>query len=354
MIGRMLRSLLRSFPRTRGRAAILVLLALVCTPAAAQSVDELALYNGADRTERLIAGAKKEGALNIYSSLITADMGALMKAFETKYGVKATHWRGSSEDIRDRVTREYAAGRYDADIGETAGPDMEAMVREQVLQKFATPVAKELIPQASFPQGQWIATRLSVFAGAYNTNIIKRSDAPKTYQDLLNPRFKGKLAVEAEDSNWFMATVLHMGEAKGLKLFKDIVAANGMSVRKGHTLLANLVPTGEIPLALTAYSYRVEQLKNQGAPVEIVYLPPPVGLPTGVGLFRRTTHPHAALLFIDFMLTDGQKILSEREAVPTNPKVKAVPAGLIFVDVARYLDEGAKWTRLFQETFAVR
>jgi len=101
-------------------------------------------------------------------------------------------------------------------------------------------------------------------------------DAPTTYEDLLNPRFKGKLAVEAEDANWFMSVVLSMGEEKGLKLFRDIVASNGMSVRKGHTLLANLVPTGEVPLALTAYSYRVEQLKNEGAPIEIVYLPPPV------------------------------------------------------------------------------
>ena len=331
-----------------------IVLALALAPARAQTVEELALYSGPDRTERLIAGARKEGALTIYSSLVVSDMGAIMKAFEAKYGVKATHWRGSSEDIRTRVTREYAAGRYEADIAETAGPDMEAMVREQVLQKVVTPVSKELIPQASFPHGQWIATRLSVFAGAYNTNVIKRTEAPKTYQDLLNPRFKGKLAIEAEDSNWFMTTVLSMGEARGIKLFRDIVVANGMSIRKGHTLLANLVPTGEVPLALTAYSYRVEQLKNEGAPVEIVYLPPPVGVPTGVGMFRRAPHPHAALLFEDFILTDGQKILADREAVPTNPKVKAAPAGLLFVDVARYLDEGEKWTRLFKETFAAR
>jgi iron(III) transport system substrate-binding protein len=339
----------------RRSAAGLLLLALSCAaPAAAQTVEELASYTGPDRTQRLIDGARKENALMIYSSMTTADMGALMNAFQAKYGIKAQHWRGSSEDIRNRVTREYSAGRYDADIAETAGPDMEAMVREQVLQKVVTPVSKELIPQASFAHGQWIATRLSVFAGAYNTNIIKPADAPKTYEDLLNPRFKGKLGIEAEDANWFMSVVLHMGEEKGLKLFRDIVAANGMSVRKGHTLLANLVPTGEVPLALTAYSYRVEQLKNERAPVEIVYLPPVVGIPTGVGMYRRAPHPHAALLFEDFILTDGQKLLAEREAVPTNPKVKAAPPGLIFVDLVRFMDDGEKWTRLFRETFSVR
>src|SRR5262249_59138244 len=118
---------------------------------------------------------------------------------------------------------------------------MEGMVSDQVLQKLMTPVSRELMPQETFAHGQWIATRLSVFAGAYNTNVIKRADAPKTYEDLLHPRFKGKLAVEAEDANWFMSVVLSMGEEKGLKLFRDIVAANGMSVRKGHPLLANLL-----------------------------------------------------------------------------------------------------------------
>jgi iron(III) transport system substrate-binding protein len=118
--------------------------------------------------------------------------------------------------------------------------------------------------------------------------------------------------------------------------------------------LANLIPSGEVPIALTAYSYRVEQLKSEGAPIEIAYLPPVVAFPTGIGMFRRAPHPHAALLLQDFMLTDGQKIISQREAIPTNPKVKAPPAGMIFADLPRYMDEGAKWSRLFRETFATR
>jgi hypothetical protein len=141
---------------------------------------------------------------------------------------------------------------------------------------------------------------------------------------------------------------------KGLKLFKDIVARNGISIRKGHTLLANLVPTGEVPLALTAYSYRVEQLIHEGAPVAIDYLPPVVALPTGGGVFRRAPHPNAALLFEDFMLTDGQAILAVRQAVPTNLRVKAPPPGLLFIDIPKFMDQQAKWTRLFQATFAAR
>jgi iron(III) transport system substrate-binding protein len=345
--------MIREFSRRLFAPALLAFFVLSGpVPVQAQSVADLAAYSGPDRTQKLIDGAKKENALTIYSSMTTADMGALITAFAAKYGIKAQHWRGSSEDIRIRTAREYAGGRFDVDLAETAGSDMEAMVREQLLQKIATPVSAELIPQATLPHGQWIATRLSVFAGAYNTNIFKPGDAPRTYEDLLHPRFKGKLGIEAEDANWFMTIVGAMGEQKGLKLFRDIAAANGFSVRKGHTLLANFVSSGEVPLALTAYSYRVEQLKNEGAPVEIVYLPPVVAFPTGAGMFRRAPHPHAALLFEDFILTEGQKILAEREAVPTNPKVKPIPDQLIFVDLPKFLDEGEKWTRLFKETFA--
>ena len=335
-------------------SAALCAIALVPGNAAAQTIAELAGASGPDRTQRLIDGARREGNLMIYSSMTVPDMGAIMAAFTAKYGVKAQHWRGSSEDIRNRVTREYAGNRFDADLAETAGPDMEAMMRELLLHKVKTPVSQDLIPQATLPHGQWIATRLSIFAGAYNTNLMKPADAPKTYEDLLNPKYKGKLAIEAEDAMWFMTTVLHMGEAKGTKLFRDIATTNGISIRKGHSLLANLVPTGEVPIALTAYSYRVEQLKSEGAPIEIIYLPPVVAFPTGIGMLRRAPHPHAALLFQDFILTDGQKIISDREAIPTNPKVKAPPDGMIFADLQRYMDEGAKWSRLFRETFATR
>jgi iron(III) transport system substrate-binding protein len=334
-------------------AALLAMLLVPCRfPAQAQTLDELAKFSGPDRTARLVAGAKKEGTVTLYSSATLADQSAILGAFGAKYGIKVQQWRGSSEDIRNRVLTERAGGRYDADVAETAGPDMEAMYREQLLQAVDTPAAAVLIPQARMPHGGWIATRLSVFVGAYNTNIIKPADAPKSYEDLRDPKWKGKLGMETDDANWFLSVVGFMGEQKGLRLFHDIVAANGISVRKGHTLLANFVGSGEVPLALTAYSYRVEQMKDiEGAPVELLYLPPVVAMPTGAGVFKRAPHPYAALLLLDFYLTDAQKILADRQAVVTDPRVKTLPKDLIFVDLPKFLDEGEKWTKLFQDTF---
>ena len=331
-------------------AAILAVVGFLA-PARAQTLAELANYSGADRTARLVAGAKREGTVTLYSSLTLADQSAIIAAFQAKYGIKVQQWRGSSEDIRSRALTEYAAGRFDADVAETSGSEMEPMVREQLLQAVTTPAAAGLIPQAIMPHHGWIATRLSVFVGAYNTDIVKPADVPKSYADLRDPKWKGKLGIEADDANWFLSVVDHMGEEKGLRLFHDIVATNGISVRKGHTLLANFVGSGEVPLALTTYSYLVEQLKRAGAPVELLYLPPVVALPTGAGVFRKAPHPHAALLLLDFYLTDAQKILAAREAVPTDPRVKALPKELIFVDLPKYLDEGEKWTKLFNDTF---
>jgi ABC-type Fe3+ transport system substrate-binding protein len=334
-------------------AVALLVAMLACGAAArAQTLEELANYSGPDRASRLLAGARKEGTVTLYSSATLADQSAIVGAFQAKYGIKVQQWRGSSEDIRGRALTEYAGGRFDADVVETAGSEMEIMVRERLLQPVTPPAAAALIPQARMLHHGWIATRLSVFVGAYNTDIVKPANVPKSYQDLRDPKWQGKLGIEVDDANWFLSVVGFMGEPQGLRLFHDIVAINGMSVRKGHTLLANFVGSGEVPLALTAYSYRVEQMKNvEGAPVELLYLPPVVALPTGAGVFKKAPHPYAALLLLDFYLTDAQKILADREAVVTDPRVKPLPKDMIFVDLPKYLDEGARWAKLFEDTF---
>ena len=107
-----------------------------------------------------------------------------------------------------------------------------------------------------------------------------------------------------------------LGEERGLKLFRDIVATNGISVRKGHTLLANLVVSGEVPLAISTYFYKVAQLKGRGAPIDWLAIPPVVARFEGAGVARHAPHPYAAMLFLDFMLTDAQDILAKRDFLP--------------------------------------
>jgi iron(III) transport system substrate-binding protein len=329
---------------------------LAITGPAAYAQADIATYQGADRNQKLLEGAKKEGTLTIYSSATVEDMTALTTAFTKKYGVKTQVWRASSENIIQRAATEARGNRFDVDVFETDGVAMEAIHREKLLQEVRSPLLADLMPQAIRPHKEWIGDRVQIFTAAYNTRAIKKDDLPKVYDDLTNPKWKGKLGIEAADHDWFSAVVGELGEEKGVKLFRDIVTKNGLSARKGHTLLANLVVTGEVPLALTTYLYKVQQLKNSGAPIDYVVLPPEVARPQGAGMARKAPHPHAAVLFMDFLLSDGQEILAKRDFIPTNVKVKPLPENmpLIFVDPALLLDQNDKWEKLYKDVISSR
>jgi len=184
---------------------------------------------------------------------------------------------------------------------------------------------------------------------------VKKAELPSTYEGFADKRWKGRLAIEAEDSDWFATVSGLLGEASADRIFRTIVRNNGVSVRKGHTLLANLVASGEVPLALTVYNYKAEQLKNKGAPIEWFVLPPAIARVNGMGVAARAPHPNAALLWYEFALgTEGQKLLLSRDFVPTNRAVETTlnRFPLRFVDSAAVLDDAAKWERRYAEIFA--
>jgi len=314
----------------------------------------VALYAGPDRLQRLIEGAKKEGELNLYTSAQADDIGAVGAAYEKKYGVRVNMWRSSSEKVLQRAVAEARANRHTMDVAETNGPEMESMHREEILQLVKSPYLADLIPQALFPHGEWVSTRMNVFVQAYNTKAVRKQDLPKSWEDLFDPRWKGKLGIEQEDADWLAGMMGELGEARGTKVFRDIVARNGMSMRKGHTLLAQLVVSGEVPLALTVYNYKAEQLKRKGAPIDWFAIGTAIARPNGVGVARAAPHPHAAVLFYDFEISEeGQKILAQRDFVPTNRKVDSPlnKLPLRFVDPSVTLDQYDKWVNLYQDIF---
>ncbi len=344
----------REFARLMAGSAAAAALPSAVWAQARGSAIELAGYTGADRQARLVEGAKKEGPLSIYTSAQSDDMGALIAGFEKKYGLRTTVWRAGSEKALQRAVTEARGNRHTVDIIETNGPELESMSREKVLVAVKSPYLAQLIPQALRPHGEWVGTRLNVFVQAWNTKLVKKEELPKTWDDLLHPRWKGRLGIEAEDQDWLSGVCAEIGEAKGTKLFKDIVATNGMSVRKGHTLLTQLVVSGEIPFALTVYNYKAEQLKDKGAPIDWFSIGTPIARPNGVAMTKAAPNPHSAVLFYDFEISEeGQKILAGRDFVPTSTKVENVFAktGLRFVDSRTMLDEYEKWNKLYAELF---
>jgi ABC-type Fe3+ transport system substrate-binding protein len=341
------------FLRTMLAAAGLALAHAVPAPAqpAGGAASGIALYQGPDRAQRILQGAKKDRELTVYTSAPVDDYAVLSSAFEKKYGIKVRVWRSSSEKVQQRGVTEARASRFDVDVFDTNGPEMESLYREKILQEVKSPYLADLIPQAIMPHREWVGTRLNVFALAYNTRLVKKDELPKKWDDLADPRWKGRLGIEAADEDWLAGVVGVLGEDRGLKLFREIATKNGFSVRKGHTLLTQLVAAGEVPLALTVYNYKAEQLKNKGAPLDWFVIPPAIARANGIGVARRAPHPSAAVLFYDFMISDAQFLLLERDFVPTSRKIKTKlnQFPIKFVDPSEMLDNYAKWTKLYEE-----
>ena len=309
-------------------------------------------YAGPDRMQRITAAARKEGTLTIYTTFAEKDQPALFKPFEAKYGVKIVVWRAGTDKVLQRTIAEAAARKYNVDVIHFGSPEMEALSRERILQAVSSPVHKDLHPGSVPPHREWAATLLSVWVQVYNTNLIRKEDLPKSYADLLDSRWKGKLGIEAKNEDWFASIVDVMGGGdKGLKFFRDLVAKNGLSPRAGHTLLNNMVIAGEVPLALDIYNYMPEQAKKKGAPIDWFALEPAVARSNAIGIARRAPHPNAALLFYEYMLGEGQPVLAKMDYVPANTKVASPLKGvkILQTDPVRTLDESDKWTGLFEQ-----
>jgi len=316
----------------------------------------LGKLSGPDRMQRLIEGAKREGSITFYSSIPLVNQTELTAAFEKTYGIKVNLWRSESTQILQRAVNEAKGRRNLVDVVETAAPEVEALQRENLLQDVALPAFADLMPGAVVPGRSWIASRMSVFVVGYNTNLVKPADAPKTYQDLLDPKWKGKIAIEAENANWLMSISDLQGRDGVEKLFREIGAKNGMSVRRGHSLLVQLIASGEVPIGINAYNEHVDQAKMRGAPVELVYMAPTIAMPIGLAAFRNAPHPHAAILFMDFVLNEGQRMVARQKMLATNTKLEPLPAHLTLhlVDVPKYVSENRTWIERYRSIFTGR
>jgi iron(III) transport system substrate-binding protein len=332
------------------RTLLLAAALLIAGPGWAQQSP--ALYQGADRTERLVAAAKREGALNVYASMAEKDLRRLVAEFEKRYGVKVNVWRSGKNKVLQRVVTEARAGRFEVDVVHNPSPEMELLHRERLLQPVRSPYQDKPIPEAVAPHREWAGPRVYIFVQAYNTRKVKRDELPKSFSDLLDPRWKGRLAIEGKEQEWFFTLVHAMGEESGLRLFRELVAKNGLSVRSGNALLNNMVVAGEVPLALTLYSYLPEQSKRAGAPIDWLALKPTIAYTDGIGVTKHAAHPNAAVLFYDFVLSDGQALLAGLNHVVSSrsnePYIRKFEPR--FINLEAVLADYDRWTKIFEDT----
>ena len=337
------------------RAVFSLMIACLCAAAWAQSErnDAIFLYQGADREQRLLEQGRKEGSVVLYTSLAPTESTPLAQAFEKKTGIKVELWRSISEKLVQRAVTEARARRAVVDVVETNGPEMEMMAREKLFSEFRSPHLADL-PVASIPAHRlWVPDRMNFFVVAYNTAKVRRDELPSSYRGFLDPKWKGRIGIEATDAEWMATVVKIWGEESGLAYFRKL-AEMRPDVRKGHILLAELVGAGEIPVGLTVYNSNAESLKRRGAPIDWVPVEPVVARAQGIAVARNAPHPHAALAFVDFVLSvEGKELLNSMGRVPVSTRVRTHLNMFQYtvVDASAVLDEQDKWNRLWEGFF---
>ena len=330
-------------------------LAFCIAGARAQTADNSAiyLYKGADRLDRLAAKAREEGTLTLYTSMATTESGPLALAFEKKYGVKVQLWRALSENVLQRALTEARGRRRMMDVVETNAPEVEALAREQVVAEFDTPYVADLPAWAIPSHRRWFSDRANLWVVGYNTDKVKREELPATLEGFADPKWKGRLSIEATDNDWMYGVVKFMGEERGRDFFRKLAALKP-EMRKGHILVAQLVAAGELAVCLTIYSGNADSIKAKGGPIDWVAVEPLVGRPQALALAKNAPHPHAALLFADFVLSPkGQKLLGDMGRVPSSRTQKTLldRHKHVMIDPIKWADEAPKWEKLWNELF---
>jgi len=314
--------------RTKSLIFVGLLASLICATAA-QAQDLSILTNRSpDRERLLIEGAKKEGQVVIYSAaIVNQALRPMAEAFMKKYPfVKLTYWRADTEEIVAKLSAEVRAKNVVADLVEGTGVG-ELAVETGLTVPYSTPATDELPEMYRDPRGNWASSRISYFGMAYNTKLVPPDQVPKTYDDLLDPKWKGKIAWRIGTSSGtplFITTIrLSRGEDKAQEYFAKLSEQKIINFGSGSArTLVDRVIAGEIPIALNIFAHHPLISKAKGAPVNTVLLDP---VPSTAGTMivpKGVRHPHAAMLLADFILSkEGQEIFAKAEYFPVRPDV---------------------------------
>jgi iron(III) transport system substrate-binding protein len=341
--------------RKRMRAVLAVLLLLARTALAA------------DVDPALEAAARKEGSVTWYTGLIVNQIARpLAEAFEAKYpGITVHFSRASNTDTTVKLLNEARAHRVQADVFDvTSG--IHPLLDAHLVAAYPPRAAEHYPAVLKDPQGYWTGTNLYFLTLAYNTNLVKPQEAPHTFAELLDPRWKGQMAWTAElaiqGPPGFIFNVLSvMGPDKGMDYLRQFARQNPVAVAASPRSVLDQVISGEYSIALQMYNHHVAISAAAGAPVAWVKLEPLVALFGVMGVMKDAPHPNAARLFIEFVLSeDGQKVFAANDYLPADPNVPArIPelkpdAGhfaitYITPDVAR--DGLPQWTAVYHEVF---
>ena len=307
------------------------------------------------RSSALVEAARREGKMVFYTSVETEFARVLTTGFEAKYPfIKTDIFRSNHERIFSRLNTERKAGTFAADVLSVGEFETYHMKKRGLLTAYKSPQAAVYPDGFKDPDGYWTDFYDNLIVTAYNTTRVKRDELPKSYEDLLHPRWRRRMVLDKNEDRWF-ANMLHlMGEKKGME-FMQTLAKQEVAIRSGRSLITQLLAAGEFDLQIVAYWYRPHLLKKQGAPVDWIAMEPALVALHPISVIDRAPHPNAAKLFIDFVLSDeGQRLFASRGREPVRPGIRpeGYPSHLRIVPSRVELaDKLADYTRRYEALF---
>jgi len=296
--------------------------------------------------------ARHEGEVVWYTAMNVPDAEAVRQPFNERYPfIKVTLLRSTGEKVRTRILTEARAGRYAWDVVSFNLLDIDALNREGLLATYGSPETRDAYPAGAVdPGGRWAAIYVRQYVIGYNTRLV--SVPPRSWEDLLAPPWRGKLALDESDVEWYAAMLDYWGAEKGAAYMRAL-ARQQPQQRRGHNLLTRLLVAGEFPLALV-HANEVEKEKADGAPVDWVKsLDPVITSPSEVAIAAHAPHPQAARLFVDFLLSaEGQRAIASRGRVParTGASAEAPRLNVHYVS-AKLAMQFAQYEREFRAIF---
>jgi len=317
------------------------------------TVAELATYTGADREKLLAEGAKREGKLVWYTTLIAYK--EIAKIFEAKYpGVRIEAYRSGSTDLVKRVLTEAQAKRYLVDAIETTPPGLMTFRDYKLLAPYTSPHLAAY-PEASKEKAAgglvyWVTDRESFVGVGYNKNSLKPNEVPKDFQDLLKPELKGKFGASSDETGIRMIGA--MLQSKGEEFVRKLKDQEIRLYPVSGGAMNELVVSGEVPISPTIFRNHVLTSIQKGAPVAWVPMDLVISNAGGAALSAQARNPHAAVLFVDFLTSpEGQKILEEKFKFGTPLKDYGFKRWLPEkgLTLSQYEEASEKWRKLLLE-----
>jgi iron(III) transport system substrate-binding protein len=281
------------------RLALLLSLAVIGLP----------LLSATATADALLDAAKQEGEIVYYASMNLSEANALIAEFEKRYRpIKVKLNRTGSEKLLTKVLTEARTKMNFADVIQTVEFSMHVLNRTGVLARYL-PLANALYPEDFKQEGYWTTVYYNPYVIAYNTRLAPLPTLPKSYQELLDLKWRGKMMMEGTKADWFAGILQIMGQERGLKYMRELAKQEPVT-REGHELLAQLIVAGEGLLDINIPAASVERLKEKGAPIDWVSLEVSPAIMVGIGLSAQAPHFNAAKLFLEFVLSrDGQKLM---------------------------------------------